>query len=710
MQGKNAVTAPVYNPLSEANKLRQRRDVPADTVHPCNPADAFFSPFQRLVCDSLGLSVPVYGQSLLSNDAANFAPGSDVQASADYPVGPGDELLLKVWGSVDLSSRLVVDRNGAVFIPSVGNIPVAGTPFAQLDHVIGKAIAVYYKDLKISISMGQLRTIPVYLTGMAKTPGRLMVNSNSTLLNAIMEAGGVGAQGSLRRLELRRMGQTVGTFDLYDLLLKGDKSKDLRLQSGDVIFIPPVGAQVALLGPVKQPAIYELKGGETAQDLLLLVGGESVLSKEGQVQLEQIKHRKARSAKVLAQSELATFKLTNGDILQWQPLAMKYEGVVNLRSSLGLALRAEWKPGMRISDLIPDVDFLLTPKYWEDRSKGLFNTAIKTAAQETQANTIRSQSGQEINWDYAAIQRRDPKTFENKLISFNLAKALKKDPANDIQLQADDIVTIFTRNDMRSPIGSLPKYVTVEGEVAVPGVYQIKSNETLQDVVQRAGGLTEDGWLFAAELTRLSVREQQRKSLDEMADELEANTTSMSASKLQNATGQTAALEAKGQTELGKGLVDRIRKTQPSGRIVLGLLPDALEEDLPDATLEDGDRFYVPRKATTVAVSGQVYNRNAAFLYSSKKTLADYLNMAGGYKEDANEDQVYVMRADGSIIGSNNRGWLSKTALSQNALPGDLLIVPQKIDKTTWVKDAMDWTQILSNFATGVAAINVLGY
>ncbi|QZA78304.1 SLBB domain-containing protein [Deefgea tanakiae] len=697
-------TLPAYNPIADST-LRQNpaANVQSANIVPCSSGDG--SPFQRLVCDSLGHMLPIYGENLL-----NFAAASDVEVSADYPVGPGDELLLKVWGSVDLSSRLVVDRNGAVFIPNVGNIPVAGTPFGQMNNVIGKAIAVYYKDLKIAISMGQIRSIAVYMTGMSKVPGRLMVNSNSTLLNAVMAAGGVGPQGSLRKIELRRMGQLIGTFDLYDLLLKGDKSKDLRVQSGDVIFVPPVGPQVALLGTVKQPAIYELKGGESAHDLLLLAGGETILNRAGLVQVEQIKDRKIRSAKTVQQADLATFKLSNGDILKWTELSLEYSGVVNLRSSLGLAVREAWTPGMKVSDLIRSPDYLLTPKYWANLNQGIFTAAQAGGEQDKQIRTLTQQVGQEINWEYASIQRRDPKTFVATLIGFNLAKALQKDPKADVELQADDVVTIFTRNELRAPAATQGKFVTIEGEVAVPGVYQLKANETLQDVVARAGGVTDEAWIFAAELGRESVRVQQRKSLNEMADEMEAAALELQSKTLQNATMLTGGdLAAKGQSALGTAVIAKIRNTQPTGRIVLGVAPDASELDLPDAILEDGDRFFVPRKPSTVVVAGHVFNRNSAFLFNSNKTLADYLNMAGGFKEGANQDQVYVMRADGSIMGSNNKGWMSGNALNQRALPGDTIIVPQELDKKTWVKGLMDWTQILSNFATGIAAISVLG-
>ena len=213
----------------------------------------------------------------------------------DYVVGPGDEIRVSVWGSIEGQWTSVVDRNGAVTLPKVGTIGVTGLTFEQLRQTLRAEIAKYYTGFEMNVSMGPLKTMRIYVVGNAHRPGPYTVSSLSTLVSALFATGGPAKTGTMRAIRLQRAGATVATLDLYDLLLRGDKSGDSRLQPEDVIFIPPVGALVGITGSVNTPAIYEIRGERRLSELVAMAGGLSAVAFAGRVQMERIEGGRSRS-------------------------------------------------------------------------------------------------------------------------------------------------------------------------------------------------------------------------------------------------------------------------------------------------------------------------------------------------------------------------------------------------------------------------------
>ena len=203
--------------------------------------------FQMLVAGAIGHIVPVYGADLFANVPDTFAPVQRLPVTPDYVIGPGDELLIRTWGQVTQNLHLTVDRSGSVYIPQVGEFRVAGLPFRQLRSFLKARFDRVYRNYDLNVNLGQLRSIQVFVTGEARRPGSYTISSLSTLVNAVFACGGPGPQGSLRHIQLKRNGQTIADFDLYDLLLKGDKSKDANLETGDVLYFPPMGRRSRLL-------------------------------------------------------------------------------------------------------------------------------------------------------------------------------------------------------------------------------------------------------------------------------------------------------------------------------------------------------------------------------------------------------------------------------------------------------------------------------
>ena len=248
--------------------------------------------FQLLVRGSLGTLLPVYGDSLFRQVPSSFAPLREVNVTPDYVLGPGDQLVIRIWGQVNFNAQLTVDRSGSVYLPQVGEIHVAGLPFAQVKEHIHDAVGHIYRSFDLDVEMGQLRSIQVFVVGQARRPGTYTLSSLSTLVTALFATGGPSVQGSLRDIQLRRNGQTISHFDLYDLLILGDMSKDSPLLPGDVIYIPPVGAQVAVAGDVHIPAIYELKGDTTVEQAIRFAGGLSATASLLRASLERVSAEK----------------------------------------------------------------------------------------------------------------------------------------------------------------------------------------------------------------------------------------------------------------------------------------------------------------------------------------------------------------------------------------------------------------------------------
>src|SRR5579864_3080865 len=604
-EGENPPRTPVVNP-SQVGK----------STAPAWPQ----TEFEQMAADSAGRPLPLFGQSLFTQAPSTFAPDDLLQIPNDYIIGPGDELQIRIWGQLQGNLRVTVDRAGQIYVPRVGQISVAGVHYADLEQVLKNEVSKIFKNFNLTVNVGRLRSIQVLVVGNARYPGAYTINSLSTLVNAIFTSGGPTPQGSLRHIQVRRDGTTITEFDFYDLLIKGDKSKDVRLQPGDVLYIPPVGPLAAISGSVNNPAIYELKGDTTLNDLIETAGGLSSLADTGRITIERVADHQTRKTLEFPYDDASRAQpLQDADIVRVLSIVPSFQDTVTLRGNVANPGRYPWKPGMRIRDLIPNADALLTRRYWLDRAaignglateypvgprttivrclptnatggtspSGTQEPAVaapagtQQAAQAANASTmpetttnssgvtyVPCQPGQqtpsaaanqggerslgnretadmheeiattqrtsrsltadlrryapEINWDYAIIQRVNPTDLSSKLIWMSPRKAiLEHDDASNLELQPGDIVTIFSQRDISLPQDERSRYVVIEGEVKRPGVYKLEVNETLQSVLQRAGGLSPNAYVYGSQLVRESARIEQQNSLDQLVNTME---------------------------------------------------------------------------------------------------------------------------------------------------------------------------------------------
>jgi protein involved in polysaccharide export with SLBB domain len=500
----------------------------------------------------------------------------------DYLISAGDEILLSIWGSVDAELRLIVDRSGRITVPRIGPIMVSGVRYADLPATISQRVAQTFKNFQLSVSLGQLRGVRVYVTGFVARPGAYTVNALSSIANAVVRAGGPSASGSFRDIQLRRGNGLVSTLDFYDLLLAGNRNADKLVQADDVVHVGAIGPQVAVIGSVNRPAIFELKPGETVADALRMAGGFAAVADTRRLTLERVDERATVRVMQIDMAQASQFEMRSGDVFR------------------------------------------------------AFNAVTFATSQQRQNKRVR-----------------------------------------------------------------------VEGEVLKPGDYVLPAQSSIDDAIRAAGGLTPGAFVFGTEFTRESVRLTQQENYDRVLRNLE---TELSLSNsTQRITSRDEAAAQVGRNTAATQLVERLRSIKPSGRVVLQLPPDT--RDLPKLVLEDGDRLFIPPVPTSVGVFGSVFNAGS-YLREDGLTLADYLRQAGGPKRGADASSTFVLRANGTVVSNlQERTW--GTGLSGNferipALPGDTLFVPEELDKTTFVQYAKDWTQILAQFALGVAAFVTL--
>jgi protein involved in polysaccharide export with SLBB domain len=704
--------------------------------------------FQEFVSDSVGYRLPMFGTTLFRTVPTTFAPVDRVPIPANYVIGPGDELLIRGWGQVEINVRTKVSRAGEIYLPKVGSLNVAGLSFQQLQPYLKSAIGRVFRNFDLNVTLGQLRSIQIFVVGHARRPGAYTVSSLTTLVNAIFSSGGPTVKGSMRRVLLKRGNDVASEFDLYDLLLKGDKSKDVQLLPGDVIYYPPVGDLVAISGSINMPAIYELRGNTCLQDLVEMAGGLTNTAAGQKVTVERIVDRSSREVQEFTLDDGGLGRvMADGDIVRVFAILPRFANAVTVRGNVAQPGRYPWRKGMRIRDLLGNRAALLTREYWRKQNlvaqqAGLRNdlgipgnsTNLGTNAQPENGSgtnpTTTSAAGisqppkevldplqlrndvrlsaPEINWDYAVIQRLNPQDLTTSVITFNLGGAMDGRDGDNVELEPGDVITVFSQADMKVPVEKQTKFVRLEGEFNSAGVYRAEPGETLRQIVARAGGFTDRAYLYGSQFTRESTRQEQQETLDQMIQNLEKEVERNAAqAKNTNSPEQIALLGPK--IEGQRRLVEKLRSVKATGRIVLEIRPDAKASDLPDIVLEDGDRFFLPFQPNTIEVIGSVYNQNS-FIYRPGKRVSDYLKQAGGATRDADSGRLFVLRADGSIVSKHIQSGLWKGGFGDTRLlPGDSIVVPERLDKTNWLRELKDWSQVVSQFALGAAAIRVIG-
>ena len=401
----------------------------------------------------------------------HFAPPTtDVPVGPDYVVGPGDSLNIVLWGGIEASYQVDVNRNGAIVLPRLGAVQVWGMNLEQLEPFLLRRFKQFYPDFQMAVTLGRLRTIRVFVVGEVKQPGAYTVSALSTMINALFVAGGPTKNGSLRQVRLLRQGKVVQVMDLYNFLLQGDKSQDNVLQSGDTIFVPVIGPVAGVAGNVRRAAIYEIQPDVTLDKLLTLAGG---VTPQGYLQRVHVERYEANRRKIVVDLDLSgpidgtssrwQTPILDGDLVRIFPVVATLENVVQLEGHVVRPGRYELKPGMRLRDLLSNYDAVLPEPYM----------------------------------GYAEIIRQLKPDLRRVVVPFSLSALLAGEASSNLLLQPRDVVRVFARDEFVDP-----HLVRISGLVHRPGIYPLTRGMRIRDLVQRAGNIHKFAYLDSAELSR----------------------------------------------------------------------------------------------------------------------------------------------------------------------------------------------------------------
>ena len=628
-----------------------------------------------------------FGYEIFRFPSNTFIPSLSVSTPPSYVLGAGDEVQISVWGETYINHRLQVNREGNVFIPDVGPVNAVGLTVQQFRDNVQRRMASVYSGLagargrsNLEVSLGKLKTIQVFVLGEVRKPGGYAVSSMSTALHALYLAGGPSADGSLRDIQVLRRGETAHSVDMYAFILGGDRTKDEPLQDGDVVYVKPAGIRVAAVGKVVRPAIYELKPGETLGALIGMAGGLRFDADVKRLHIERIvpfDQRRAYDRDLLdfdirfasATDLLASsYTMANGDIVMIQNIIGLHQNRAVIAGSVNKPGPFEFRPGMTISTLVKAADSLKR------------STFIK------RATLYRMQ-----------------RNMHMEVIGFDLEQAMNGDPANDHPLQNEDSVVIYTYDQFHPQ-----QQVSIFGSVRRPGQYIRHDSMTVADLVMAAGGLEEGAMRTGWELARLDTQDVKTYTRlmkiggdDEYwrndggkgvhLEDFDVLTIPadprFSTLKFVRVTGYATYPGTYAIQYEGERLADIFRRAgglRPGAylqgsRLIrrfnnAGLIPLDFNLALGDASsrdnvvVYDGDSINVAYTEDVVYVSGEVYVPSPV-LYEEGEGLSYYIDQAGGYREEAEDDNTVVFLPGG------------KKWESGEILPGSTILVPRKIEK-----------------------------
>lgn len=726
-----------------------------------------------------------FGYDLFAGSPTTFAPVTEIPIPTEYIVGPGDVLRVQLWGNQNRQLELPVSRDGTISFPDRGPVAVAGQKFDNVREQIGQIVSEQYIGVQSSVSLGELRSIRVFVLGEARNPGSYTVSSLSTITNALYVSGGIRQNGSLRRVQHKRDGELVGELDLYDLLLRGDNSADQRLQPGDVIFIPPVGQRVGIEGEVYRPALYELRGNATLQQLVDLAGG---LTPQAYPQLARITRTNDQFLRIITEADLTRregqgARVQPGDHINIASISDITGQYVEVKGAATRPGRFAWVPGMRISSVIKALDTDLTqvadkryaalvrtntrtdeisvlnirlrealqqPGSEHDLQLGerdqilIFSDAGKVAGGEDGPNHTREALFAPVLTrlkSQATPQRAQQTIYISGPVRYpgeypmpasrNIADAIfvaggLRDSASlytaelarfgtdsqgigktdIIQLSLEEVLAGHTEVTLESRdrllIKSIPEFartrtIILEGEVHYPGEYTFRDGETLREVLERAGGLTDNAFPRGSVFSREKLRELEAQRLREAEERLQGDLLGV------QLEGDGFGGQSAERVQQVQGLLEEVQSSRPIGRMVIDLDAVISDEYYQAIRLQHGDRLFVPGIPQSVSVFGEV-QFPTSHLHHGGLSVDDYLERSGGPTRQADTSRIYVVKADGSVMLPKQSRWFG--GRSQTLQPGDTIIVPIDVDRLNQLELWTNVSQIIYQMALGAAAIN----
>jgi protein involved in polysaccharide export with SLBB domain len=695
------------------------------------------------------------------------AAALDVPLGPEYVLGPGDQLNINLWGGVSQSLIKTIDREGRVTVLESGPIQVAGLSMAKAETLIQDVLQAQYRNVRVTLTVSRLRSIRIFVVGDVQKPGSYEVSALAGPISVLFSAGGPSPNGSMRILRHYRNQKLVDEIDLYEFMLHGVRAKNDRLEAGDTLLVPPVGPQVAIYGAVKRQAIYELRSEKELAEVLDDAGGVTVAAALTHITIDRVvANQRREEIPVEANSDgdasslaacLKSTAIKDGDRVHVGAVLPYSERVVYLQGHVARPGRIAFHEKLQINDvlhgyhdLLPepaergeivrlvapdlhpetiefDVPAVLTGSstitlqpYDTIRIFGRYEmdgptVSIRGEVERpgtyplfdgmTASQLVRTAGGFKRD---ALVQRADLASYqivEGTRISTQrrdiaIGEAvLKQDRSADTQLKAGDVLTIHQLTGW-DDIGAS---IVIQGEIAHPGSYGFEEGEHLSDVLRRAGGFRSTAYPEGAVLTRPDVAVLEQKSRDELIRQIESSSAAAKLSSANTTSEQQAALQAVQQQQ--EQLLARLKSQPSAGRLVIHIDSsiDHWAGTPADIEVRSGDVLRIPKRPQFVLVSGQVYNPSA-ITFTPDKSAGWYLARAGGSSAMANRKEIFVVRANGDVVGRRSSGWIEGDVLSTKLRPGDTIVVPQKIvtPSATW-RNLLATAQIASSIAITAA-------
>ncbi|MGA3100227.1 MAG: SLBB domain-containing protein [Terracidiphilus sp.] len=691
----------------------------------------------------------------VARGATGLATPLDVPLGPDYVVGAGDRLTIDLWGGTTQSITRTIDSDGHIFLPEAGVVEIAGLELDKAQGLIADALKQQFRNAQVDVTVSGLRSVRVYVVGDVQRPGGYDISSLATPLSALYAAGGPTAVGSLRTLHHYRGKQLVEDIDLYDFLLHGLRGATAHFESGDTLLVPPAGPQIAISGAVKRQAIYELKSDETMLSTVIDdAGGFTAAASISHVRIERIDDNHQRVTVTLPDGgergtkeendAIAKFGVKDGDRIRVEPILPYSQRAVYLAGHVVRPGRLAYTDGMRLSDVIgsyqdllpeaaahgeivrlvpPDLhaetiafdvpDLLignanvdLQPfdtirvfgRYQVDaptvtiRGEVLRPGNYPMSKGMTAAQLVRMAGGFKRDAlvetaDLTSHQVSGGNQVAESLATVRIGAAITgSDPGADVPLKPGDILAIHQITNW-SDIG---ESVMIEGEVKYPGSYGFHDGERLSSVLRRAGGLLPTAYPLGAVLVREQVKQLEQSSRDELIRQIETSSAAARLSPNLSSSNSGGALQL--IKEQQDQVIEDLKSHPPTGRMVIHISADSESwTDTPaDIELRRDDVLTIPKQPGFVLVTGQVYNATA-LTFTPGKSAGWYLGRAGGTNATANRKDIFIIRANGSVVGRHSDGPFAADVLSTKLNPGDVIVVPQKI-----IGGSLFWRNLLS--------------
>lgn len=697
----------------------------------------------------LGKKLTQFGYDIFNS--AKLKSSSLAIPDSSYVLGTGDELLIRVWGTgVDAEYPTTINREGTINVPKIGVIQLSGVKYGDIDSIIKREAEKYIQGINISVVLVKLKSLEVYIVGAVNNPGLHMVPSFSTIFDGLIVAGGIQKSGTLRKIKLFRGKEQIETFDLYDLLLNGNRESDRILQNKDVLFVPGIGKTAAVAGATNHEGIFELGKKNSVKDLVEMSGGLLPQAFGSRIYLRRFNKNKEFVVQDIDSNtpeEWRKIYVQNGDMIELQFSNVLVPSVVYLEGNVWTPDIFQYKPGMTLSQVLVArkilkpgalMDFGLIYRYDTKTTRTrpvrfplskVFNKTYDTELQPLDRIVVLSRDAIGIEetfqirgavWNTGQYKYQPGLRLEDALalagglkfgagttrvevarqkIKDNLIETeyVLLDLAKDggFVLEPNDSILIPTIKD-----ASLVRKITLTGEVKYPGTYTLRENEKVSDLISRAGGFTDNAYFYGAKYTSESARKIQQQGVDKMIEKLELSQIQSSSELAQTATSLEDAKSAEASNAAIQGLLEKLRSLRAEGRVAIKLADLAsFKNTMYDFSLQDGDALYIPEKPAFVSVVGSVYSPGS-FLYEPDRTLDFYLEKSGGTAKTADKKHVYLYKANGEIVSISQKQGFFKKFGDTILMPGDSIVVPENLDRIPYLKFIGQISDIIFKIAT----------